>query len=320
MGLDAICVGEFLIDLTPTDAKRTYRANPGGAPANVAVAMARLGLDVGLISKVGMDDLGDLLLDELQREGVHMLCKDRAENAVTTLVFVSLREDGERSFTFVRKPGADMMLSKEDIRCEDIQTANILHAGSVSMTDEPARSATLYAMEMAHALGKIVSFDVNYRDNIWNGEQRTALLCIEQALKHTDILKVSDEECAMLCKGRTPDALLEDFGIHAVVVTRGEAGADLYMREGACHAPTIARCAVDTTGAGDAFWGSVLASLSRQGIRRAGDITLQQMEEALRWGNAAGGYCVERPGAIPSMPFMKDLLAFVKNTPVAAEI
>ena len=309
--MDAICVGELLIDFTPGSAPNLYCCNPGGAPANVAVAMARMGINVGFIGKVGKDIFGDYLLETLRAEGVLLLCPHCAEEAVTTMVFVSLMENGERTFTFVRKPGADMLLNKEDILDKDIQKTKLLHAGSVSMSDEPARGATLYAMQRARELGKIVSFDVNYRDMIWNGNRDEALRCIRQALSHTDLLKISEEEAGFLLGNREPSALLETYAIHAVVVTHGEKGAHCYMRGGDCQASTTAKQAIDTTGAGDAFWGNTLAYLLRSGVKHAGEINLQHMEAAMRWGNAAGGFCVERKGAIPAMPMFEQLAALL---------
>ena len=166
--MDIICVGEMLIDFTPGKEARTYTANPGGAPANVAIAVARNGLDAAFLGILGNDDFGRLLKQTLEEDGVRVLCPDLTDKAVTTLAFVTLYEGGERSFTFARKPGADILLSEEDVREEDIVGCRMLHAGSVSLSDAPAKDAVYKAMKLASGQGKLVSFDVNYRDMIWN--------------------------------------------------------------------------------------------------------------------------------------------------------
>lgn len=304
--LDAICVGELLIDFTPEKAENTYRRNPGGAPANVAVAMAKAGCRVGFVGKVGNDDFGRFLQDTLRQEGVTILCEDGAEDAVTTMVFVNLDASGERSFTFVRKPGADMLLQCSDIPLDEIREARLVNAGSVSLSDEPARGATMFALQKAHEMKKLVCFDVNYRDMIWNGKKELARKCILDILPSVDLLKMSDEEVPLICGEEDPSALLDRYGIRAVVVSLGDAGARCYMKEGVREVATVKRACVDTTGAGDAFWGNTLACLLRSGISSAEEISMEDMIEGIHWGNAAGGYCVQRMGAIPSMPTLEE--------------
>ena len=170
--MDIICAGDMLIDFTPMKQQGAYMANPGGAPANVAIATARNGLDTAFLGILGNDDFGKKLQGVLVEDHVKMLCPDLTDKAITTLAFVTLYEGGERSFTFARKPGADILLSKEDVKEADIADCRMLHAGSVSLSDDPSREAIGYALSLAKKHGKLVSFDVNYRDMIWHDRDR----------------------------------------------------------------------------------------------------------------------------------------------------
>ena len=309
MSVDAICIGELLIDFTPEKEPRVYRQNPGGAPANVAVAMARTGLRVGFIGKVGKDAFGDFLLNTLRGEGVEILVPGRAEQAVTTMAFVSHDENGEREFTFVRKPGADMLLSPADVDGAGLEGATMLIGGSVSLSGPPSRDAVAHAFARAHALGKITSFDVNYRDMLWNGRREEARACILGLLKDVELLKMSDEEVELLCCGTDIDGLMREYGLRAVVVTHGAGGAHCYMDGERRAMPTQARKVVDATGAGDAFWGNTMGHLLRSGVKRAEEITMERLCEAVTWGNLAGGHCVGCMGGIPGMPTLEQLRA-----------
>nr|MCR4716538.1 carbohydrate kinase [Lachnospiraceae bacterium] len=160
-----ICTGEMLIDFTPSSETFSYKANPGGAVANVAVSASKNGIEASFLGRLGNDDFGRMLKDILTRNNVSMLKAELSDDAITTLAFVTLYEDGERSFTFVRKPGADILLSPDDVKIEDIRKCDLLHAGSVSLSDNPSHDATFKAIKLANSEGKMVSFDVNYRDN-----------------------------------------------------------------------------------------------------------------------------------------------------------
>ncbi len=150
-----MCVGEMLIDFTPGSQPASYIRNPGGAPANACIAMARNGISTGFLGKLGNDDFGRFLKETLEKDQVEVLCPDLTDKAVTTLVIVTLYENGERSFYFAH-PGADMLLTKADVKESDIVQAVLLHAGSFNMSKEPARSAAAYAMKMASEKGKLV--------------------------------------------------------------------------------------------------------------------------------------------------------------------
>ncbi|MBP5298481.1 MAG: carbohydrate kinase, partial [Lachnospiraceae bacterium] len=166
-----LCIGEMLIDFTPVKGMdNSYTANPGGAPANVAVSAARNEIKAGFLGKLGNDDFGRLLVNTLKKDNVEILATDLTDEATTTLAFVTLDESGDRSFTFARKPGADMLLSEDDVAKVDFNEWDIVHAGSVSQSGLPERDAVLTALKKAKDCGKIVSFDINYRDKIWGFE------------------------------------------------------------------------------------------------------------------------------------------------------
>ncbi len=306
--MDAVCIGEILIDWVPGSEPGTYVQHPGGAPVNVAVAMARNGLDIGFLGKVGTDSLGDFLIDTLRKENVTPLCEMHTNQAVTTMVIVSLQPDGERTFTFVRKPGADMLLREADISETTLCATRLLHAGSVSLSAEPARGATLSAMRRAKELGKLVSFDLNYRSHVWHDDSAEAERVVRGVLPYVDLLKLSQEDQAIFPAGTDMRCLLEMYGIRAVVVTYGEGGSCCMMR--GCediHMPAVKTHAIDTTGCGDAFWGNALSYLLRKGVHTAGGIDTALMAGALRVGSLAGSLCAGQKGALASMPLGLDL-------------
>lgn len=305
--MDMICMGEMLIDFTPGQEPRSYTANPGGAPANVAIAAARNGLDTAFLGKLGNDDFGKLLQHTLENDGVKMLCPELTDEAVTTLAFVSLYEGGERSFTFARKPGADILLSEDDVKEADIDACRMLHTGSVSLSDAPSKDAVYKAMKMASEKGKLVSFDVNYRDMIWHDEERCRRE-VEKILPFVDLLKVSDEELSFVGGEENIPRFMEQHGIRVLVETLGAKGAKYFFdgKSGVVEGKKVH--AVDATGAGDAFWGGFLSSVLMNGAEKAGDITEEMVQKALTYGNAAGALCVQKMGGIPALPSKADIM------------
>lgn len=306
--MDIICVGEMLIDFTPGKEERTYTANPGGAPANVAIAVARNGLDAAFLGILGNDDFGRLLLRTLKEDGVTALCPQLTDKAVTTLAFVTLYEGGERSFTFARKPGADILLSEGDVREEDIAGCRMLHAGSVSLSDAPSKDAIYKAMKLASGQGKLVSFDVNYRDMIWHDEAR-CIKEVEQILPFVDLLKVSDEELNFVGGEDNIPAFMEKYGIHVVVETLGAKGAKYFYNGHSGIVEGRVVNAVDATGAGDAFWGGFLSYVMMQGVQNVNEITESMVQKALEYGNIAGSLCVQKPGGIPALPTKEEIMS-----------
>ena len=304
--MDLICVGEMLIDFTPGSMADEFRANPGGAPANVAVMAARSGIDTAFLGKLGDDDFGRRLLSVLEADHIEPLCRELTDKAITTLAFVNLTENGERSFTFARRPGADMLLTAEEVREEDIEKCRILHTGSFSLSKEPARGAVTKAMKTAHSMNKIVSFDVNYRDMIWGSVSR-CIDQVEQVVSNVDLLKISEEELDFVGGEAGIEEYMINHRITVLMETLSDKGVKYYFRR---SAGSIASgqingrevYAVDATGAGDAFWGGFLARLLMFGIKRADEITEDMVKAAAAYGNIAGSLCVQSWGGIPALP------------------
>lgn len=296
------CVGELLIDFIPGTEKDSYIKKAGGAPANVAVAVARNGVDASLACKVGNDDFGRFLLDTMKDLGVTVATPEMIDEAITTLAFVSLTPEGERSFTFARKPGADMFLKAEEIKDEDIIASDIIHAGSLTLQKTPSRDATITALRKGHEMGKLVSFDINYRPNLWNGEKEKAMESVESIFPYINMLKISDEETEFVGGIENIHDFMEKNDIPLVVETLGGDGSRAFFNGKEVRAEGFKAKVVDTTGAGDAFWGAFMACLLLQGVRKPADLTDEILYKALRYGNASGSICVSNKGAIASIP------------------
>lgn len=298
---DIICAGEMLIDFTPDQKPFTFTANPGGAPANVAVSTAKNGLSTAFLGVLGNDDFGKRLKSTLEDHHITLLCPDLTDEAITTLAFVTLYENGERSFTFARKPGADILLSKEDVDHANIPGCRMFHAGSFSLSDNPSREAIQYAMKLAHEHHKLVSFDVNYRDMIWHDIEKCKTE-VDAILPYVDFLKISDEELYFVGGAENIHTFMEQHQITVVVQTLGADGAIYYFNGTQKHIPGNRVRAIDATGAGDAFWGGFLSKLLMQGVSHRTDITSDLLEAALLYGNMSGGLCVQTMGGIPAIP------------------
>ncbi len=305
--IDIAAFGEILIDFTDrgvnADGHRLFAQIPGGAPANVAVAGRRLGANTAFIGKAGADMHGRFLKDVLHHEGVDVSSLLLDENCFTTLAFVQVNEQGERSFSFARKPGADTRFTPEEVPAELLKRSAILHVGSLSLTDEPARSATFHAIKQARDMGCIISCDPNYRASLWPDEA-TAIRHMRSLILHSDVMKISDEETVLLTGFADPvaaAAALVDQGVQVAAVTLGGDGAYVCTREGGKHVPGYRSVVADTNGAGDSFWGGFLYCLSQSG-KRPGDVTLDEAAAFARFGNAVASLCVEKRGAIPAMP------------------
>lgn len=300
-------IGEALIDLTQTgvDSRGNpiYVANPGGAPANVAVAAARLGARTAFIGCVGADSFGAQLRQVLVQSGVDVRGLSVHPHTPTTLAVVSVDGSGERSFSFYRKPGADICLSPEHVPQALPETTAILHFGSVSLTDEPACSTVMETVRQAAAAGTLITYDPNYRAALWPDEE-TARERIRMPLEYVDVLKISDEETELLTRERDPaqaSRLLMRKGIRLVLVTLGARG--VYYRYGYTEGVVegFGVTVADTNGAGDTFFGAVLAKIgTREGILRR--LSERELREILRFANCAAALTTSRPGAIPAMP------------------
>ena len=308
---DITAIGEILIDMTQSGLTEQgiprFDANPGGAPANLAVAAARLGAKTAFIGRVGQDGYGDFLRRTLEENGVDTTGLSVDPKQHTTLAIVTLDEKGERAFSFYRDPSADVNLSFDDVPSELLTQTKVLHFGSVSLTAEPSRSATLRAVKAAKEHGAWISYDPNYRASLWQDES-TAVEWMLKPLELVDILKVSDEE--MLLLTGTDDlekgsAMLAEKGIRLVFVTLGADGAFYRFGDKTGHSPGIKVTVGDTNGAGDTFFGAALSRLVKLDDLDA--LTGDELERILAFSNKAAAITTSRHGAIPAMPTMEEL-------------
>ena len=304
---DFVAFGELLIDFTPAgreDGRPLFMQNPGGAPANVTVAMSNFGISSAFIGMVGDDQFGHFLKSVLEEKGVNTSGLVLSGDYHTTLAFVHLFKNGDRDFTFYRKPGADVMFEPSMLREEMIANARVFHTGSVSMSHEPSRSANLRAIEIAREAGVVISCDPNYRAPLWPSpaEARTYM---EKAMEHADIIKISDNEVEFLYGDiRLEDAarMLVDKGASMVFVTMGNEGAIYACADGLGIDQGYNVKAVDTTGAGDCFIAGVVSQFMGSG-KTLDELTLDDVAGFARFANAAASLCVESRGGIPSMPY-----------------
>ncbi len=305
--MKVLCIGEILIDFTPVKGMtNTYTANPGGAPANVAVSVAKNGIEAGFLGCMGNDDFGKLLVKTLKDNDVKIPVPKLTDKATTTLAFVTLDETGDRSFAFARKPGADMLLDTDDVDKADISSWDIIHVGSVSQSGITAeRYAVLYAVKKAKENGKMVSFDINYRDKIWSVED-----CLKESevlFPYTDFLKISDEELVFVGGEENIFDFMKQYDISVVVETLGSKGARIFYDGTSTDIPALDVKAVDTTGAGDAYWGGFLSSLIMQNVKTVSDLSREKLNIAGRYGAVSGGLCVQKPGGIPAIPSREEI-------------
>lgn len=304
--IDITAVGEILIDLTQSGVNElgipVFAANPGGAPANLAVAAARLGASTAFIGKVGTDSYGTFLRNTLIDNKVDVSGMITDQTSRTTLAVVAVDRHGERTFSFYRNPSADVNLRADEISDEQLKATRILHFGSVSLTTDPARGATLHAAKAAKEFGAIISYDPNYRASLWSDEA-TAIERMLEPLNMVDILKVSDEELPLLTGTEDLDKgsqWLADKGIALILVTLGANGAYYRFGSHTGHIPGVKVKVGDTNGAGDTFFGATLSQIAKFG--KLSDITVPQLENILTIANRAAALTTSRHGAIPAMP------------------
>lgn len=308
---DVYSIGEMLIDFIPGSEPASYIRKAGGAPANVAIAVAKNGLAASMCCKVGDDDFGRFLMETLDEYDVKAACPELCKEAVTTMAFVTLEEDGERKFTFARKPGADTLLAEADVKDEDIEDSVIIHAGSCSLSAHPVAEATVRAMKLAHEKGKLVSFDVNYRNVMWDDDQEACAKSVMEVLPYVDFLKISEEEVDMVGGEANLHKLMDTYCISVIILTLGAAGARAYYQGGTIEVKGRKAKAVDATGAGDAFWGGFLSCLRIQGVAAAADLSAEKIEKAMNYGNVSGFICVQTKGAIASLPTREQIEAYL---------
>ena len=303
-------VGEILVDMTQTHIDPNgiphFAANPGGAPANVAVAASRLGAEAGFIGCVGEDAYGQLLRETLLRNGVPDNGLQVTSRANTTLAIVTVDGQGERRFSFYRNPGADTQLQAEPaIRAA--KGTGILHFGSVSLTDPACRETIVTVIRAAKESGALISYDPNYRASLWDSEA-SAVQQMRAVLPLCDIVKISDEETMLLCDTGSPEEALRrltESGIRLAVVTLGAKGAAWRYGDLQGIVPGCPVKVADTNGAGDTFFG---AFLSRIALRGGLDgLTEEEISSFVRFANRAAAITTSRPGAIPAMPTLQEV-------------
>lgn len=321
---DIITTGELLIDFTPVPVPGAPNAvcpNPGGAPGNAAVQLARLGVSAGFVGKVGEDDFGHTLRGCLEENGVDVSGVMVDKDFRTTLAFVQLDGNGDRSFTFYRNPGADTQLRIEEVDPKAIEDCSVLHFGSLSFTTEPSRSTTLEMVKRARDMGKMISYDPNWRPALWDDAQ-AGIQAMRMGLELCHVLKISEEELALLTG---TDSIIEGvqaihkMGAALIVVTLGPNGCVSSLNGRLSHHPTYDVKVVDTTGSGDSFWGAFLSQLVQNGYDTPAKLEgLDQNELAgfCRFANAAGSICASKPGGIPAIAGREQILACMEQTPV----
>ncbi|PNT90631.1 carbohydrate kinase family protein [Clostridium thermosuccinogenes] len=310
---DVVALGELLIDFTPwgTSQNRNlkYEMNPGGAPANVLAVVSKLGGKTAFIGQVGNDQFGLFLRETLAGMGVNVEGLLLSEEYSTTLAFVHLDKNGDRSFSFYRSNGADIMLQAQDVRFDLIKQSSILHVGSVSMTHEPSRTATLEAVKAAKTNNVLVSFDPNLRPALWASLDE-AKKVIEGMLQYADILKLSQEELYFLTgTDEIADAsavIARKYGIELILITMGASGSFYRLRDEIGQLPAYNVETIDTTGAGDAFLGAVLHKILSSG-KSLKNISAKDVEAFVDFANAAGSLVTTKRGAIPAIPTLCEI-------------
>ena len=318
-----IAIGEALIDFIPHEKGRAlndvenFLRVPGGAPLNVAAAVAKLGGKSQMLTKLGQDGFGDAILNEVKPLGVDVSRISRTNEANTALAFVSLREDGERDFSFYRNPSADMLLSAEEICVEDFNEKDILHFCSVSLIDAPIKEAHRRAIEIAKEKGCLISFDPNVRLPLWKNPEdcRKAIL---EFLPLSNIVKISDEELEFITGIKDEKEALNFLltgDVKVIIYTKGTNGAEFITKERVIFSPSFKVSAQDTTGAGDSFIGSLLYQVAEGEYSLEELVTLsdEKVQEILTFSNATAALTVCKKGAIGALPLKEEVLAKISE-------
>jgi len=316
---DVTALGELLIDFTENGSSSQgnplLEANPGGAPCNVLAMLEQLGKKTAFIGKVGKDMFGTQLKNAVEEVGIDTRNLVMDETVHTTLAFVHTYPDGDRDFSFYRDPGADMMLTKEEVQEDLIRDSRIFHFGTLSSTHKGVREATRHAIEVAKAAGCIITFDPNLRPPLWKSLE-DARAEIEYGMTKCDVLKISDNEVEFLFGTTDYDkgaALIRDkYNIPLVLITMGKEGSRAYYKElRAESAPFLQENTIETTGAGDTFCASTLNYVLEHGLD---SLTEENLMELLTFANAAASLITTRKGALRVMPTRQEVLDFIKKS------
>ncbi|BCS82173.1 carbohydrate kinase family protein [Anaerocellum diazotrophicum] len=313
-------IGEILIDFVSDEINThlknvgTFRKTPGGAPANVAATVAKLGGESILITKIGIDPFGDYLLETLQNAGVNIDYIQKTNLANTGIVFVSLKDNGEREFFFYNRIRADLLLDKDEIDPSWFKKGDILHFCSVDLVDAPVRYAHLKAIESIKQAKGFVSFDPNVRLQLWNNkkEYKETILMF---LKYADILKISEDEVEFITNikdiQRAAQWILTTFdNLKILIITRGQNGCLAYFNSKQIEVEGYKVKAIDTTGAGDSFIGAFLYMLSKEELNIT-EMTESQIREYLKFSNAVAALTTMKKGAISALPSLENVNRFI---------
>lgn len=314
---DVIALGELLIDFTMNgqseQGNNMFEACPGGAPCNVLALLNKMGKKTAFIGKVGKDQFGTLLRDTITEAGIDASNLMVDKNVNTTLAFVHTFPDGDREFSFYRNPGADMMLTADEVNPEVVKDTKVFHFGTLSMTHEGVREATKKAVETAKANGCLVSFDPNLRPPLWSSLD-LAKEQMEYGFGKCDILKISDNEIQFVSGKEDYDEgiayLQETYNIPLILLTMGKDGSRAYYKGMRVERPGFSVKAIETTGAGDTFCGSSLNYLVEHDFE---NLTEEQLGEMLTFANAAAALVTTKKGAIKAMPVKEEVLELIQK-------
>lgn len=310
---DVTALGELLIDFTEngqsTQNNPLLEANPGGAPCNVLAMLGKLGHSTSFIGKVGADFFGDMLENAASEAGIDVSGLVRDKKVHTTLAFVHTAPDGDRDFSFYRNPGADMMLSKDEVNLDLVRNCSIFHFGTLSMTSEVCRRATYYAVEEAKKAGALISFDPNLREPLWPSLD-DAKIQVAYGMSHCDILKISDNEIQWFTGKEDFDEgirlLKETYHIPLVLLSLGKDGSrGFYGNTEAFEGAILRKDTIETTGAGDTFCACVLHYVLEHGLESLDKE--ENMREMLHFANTAASIITTRKGALRVMPTLEEI-------------
>ncbi len=309
---DVVALGELLIDFTESglsaQGNPLLEVNPGGAPGNVLSMLQNYGRKTAFIGKVGKDMFGRLLLEAVGSCGIDTKSILVDDQVHTTLAFVQTFEDGDRDFSFYRDPGADMMLTKEEVDTDLLKNTKVFHFGTLSSTHPGVREATRYAIDVAKEAGAVISFDPNLREPLWKSLD-DAKAEIAYGLGKCDLLKISDNEVEFMCGTDDYDKgaqmLREAYGIPLILVTMGKAGSRAYYKDMRVEAaPFLQENTIETTGAGDTFCATSIHTVLKYGID---SLTEENLKELLTYANAAASLITTRKGALRVMPALDEV-------------
>ncbi len=309
-----ISLGEALIDFIPVDDKNIlFEKNPGGAPANVAVGLSKLGTRTAFIGKVGNDVLGSFLYDRLNNAGVNINNMILTDEAKTALTIVTLDETGDRSFDFFVEPSADRLLKKDEVDEELFGDYNIFHFGSISMINKIGRAATKYALQLANDRDMYVSYDPNLREALWKDSEQAKKI-IKSVLGNVNILKVSKEELEFLTGlkniSQGAEQIKNKNEIDIVLITDGANGVYVF-KDKIIHVPAIEVEAVDTTGAGDAFVSAFLNRINEIKVELI-ELSNEQIKEYCKFANHCSALVVKKQGAMSMLPEKQEVIDFLE--------